>query len=194
MSQRTFQAVLGRLALDPELRERVRSDGEAALGEDLTPLERRRLAGVAGDPGLELTAYLIRSFRLGKLLTLLPLTRTLLGNRRLAEEAQAFWRRQPPTSFYFLEEALAFCDFLLAHARRTKYLEEVVSYERTMLELRRVRANGDRPAPQLVRFEHDPVRLLTTLAAGRRPRAVPELRCMMRATLEGERDVQWQPV
>ena len=196
MSARAFQAALAQLALEPDFREAVRRDGEAALGPDLTALERRRLCGAAGDSGMELTAFLIRSFRLGKILTLLPLTRTLLGSERLADEAKLFWRDHPPTSFYFLEEALAFCDHLLARARAghgIKYLEEVVGYERTMLELRRVRADGEPPEPQLVHFDHDPVRLLSTLGAGRRPRGVPELHCTLRASLAGERDVQWQP-
>jgi hypothetical protein len=193
VSARAFQAALARLALEPDFRDEVGRDGETALGPDLTPLERRRLCGVAGDSGLELTAFLIRSFRLGKILALLPLTRTLLGSRRVAEEAKLFWREYPPTSFYFLDEALAFCDHLLASERRIKYLEEVVGYERTLLELQRIRGDGARPEPQLVRFEHDPVQLLSTLGAGRRPRGIPELHCTMRATLDGERDIQWQP-
>lgn len=193
MSARAFQAALARLALEPDFRDAVRREGEPALGPDLTPLERRRLCGVAGDSGLEMTAFLIRSFRLGKIVTLLPLTRTLLGSERVAEEAKLFWHEHPPTSFYFLDEALDFCDHLLARGLRIKYLEEVVGYERTLLELQRVRADGDRPEPQLVRFEHDPVRLLSTLGAGRRPRGIPELRCTLRASLDGERAVQWQP-
>jgi hypothetical protein len=193
VSARAFQAALSRLALEPDFRARVSADGDAALDGDLTPLERRRLAAVAGDPGMDLTAFLIRSFRLGKIVTLLPLTRTLLGNKRLADEAQRFWSEHPPTSFYFLEEALAFCDHLLARPLRVKYLDEVVGYERTMLELKRVRTNGDRPAPQPLAFDHDPVQLLTTLAAGRRPRAVPEQHCVMVATLDEDDAIQWQP-
>jgi hypothetical protein len=193
VSARAFQSALARLALEPEFRDAVQRDGEAALGPGLTELERRRLCGAAGDSGMELTAFLIRSFRLGKILTLLPLTRTLLGSERLAEEAKRFWREHPPTSFYFLEEALSFCDFLLAREGRIKYLDEVVGYERTMLELRRVRADGQRPEPQLVRFEHDPVRLLSALGAGQRPRGIPEQRCTLRATLHGDREIDWQP-
>jgi hypothetical protein len=80
---------------------------------DLSDRERRRLVGIATDPGLEITATLIKSFRLGKILTLLPLTRTLIGNERLAREATRFWAARPPTTLYPLEEAVEFCDYLL---------------------------------------------------------------------------------
>jgi hypothetical protein len=195
VSQQTFQASLARLVLEPNYRELIRSKGEAALGPGHTRLERRRLVGVAADPGLDLTAYLVRSFRLGKLLTLLPLTRTLMGSRRFAEEAQRFWDASPPSSFYFLEEALGFCDHVLERvenrALRVKYLDEVVAYERAMLELRRVRADGDSPEPQRVRFRHDPAVLLESLAAGRRPRGVAERRFDLVAAVDDQGDVQW---
>lgn len=197
MSQRAFQASLARLALEPDFRELVRTQGEAALGRGHTPLERRRLVDVSSDRGLEMTAYLIRSFRLGKLITLLPLTRTLLGSRRFVTEAQLYWKVSPPSSFYLLEEALGFCDYLLDRAEhrmlRMKYVDEVVGYERAMLELRRVRAEGDSAQPQVVRFRHDPGRLLGALAAGRRPRGVPERRHEFVAALDDEGDVQWSP-
>ena len=195
LSQQTFQASLARLVLEPGYRAQVRSEGETALGPGHTRLERRRLVGVAADPGLDLTAYLVRSFRLGKLLTLLPLTRTLMGSRRFAEEAQRYWDASPPSSFYFLEEALGFCDHLLRRVgRRTlrvKYLDEVVAYERAMLELRRVRPEGDPAGPQHVRFRHDPAILLESLAAGRRPRGVAERRFDLVAVVDDQGDVQW---
>ena len=194
MSQRAFQASLARLALEPDFREQVRSQGEPALGPRLTPLERKRLAAAAADPGLDLTAYLIRSFRLGKLLTLLPLTRTLLGSELLASEARSFWRAHPPTSFYFLEEALAFCNHLLERTQdglRVAYLDEVVAYERAMLELRRVRSDGDRPQAQVIHFRHDPVRLLEALAAGKRPGRVPAASYDLVGVLDEDGEIRW---
>lgn len=197
MTHRAFQAALARLATEAGLRERARSEGDAAFGPDLTALERRRLQAVAADRGLDVTITLIKSFRLGKLLTLLPLTRTLLGDKRLAREVALFWRSCPPTSFYLVEEAFAFCDHLEERRRlglRVGYLEEVVAYERAMLALRRVRPNGTRPPSRQVRFRHDPRQLLAPLSRGERPRRIPKRSCMLSGALTADGSVEWRVV
>lgn len=170
MTQAAFQRVLGRLATDRDFRERL-SRGAALPRGGLSAVERRRLAAIAGAPGLRLTARLIDSFRLGKLITLLPLTRALLGPVRFAREAEAYCAKAPPVSFYLADEALAFCDHLRAACRRP-YLAEVVAYERAMIELKRPRPDGAQRPSQRVVFEHDPAVLLPLLARGERPRAV----------------------
>jgi len=123
MTEVAFQRALGRLVTDRRFRRRL---GRAtALPAGLSGLERRRLAALAAAPGVALTARLIDSFRLGKLITLLPLTRALLGPARFAREAEGYCAKTPPTSFYLADEALAFCDHLVV-ARRHAYLAEVV--------------------------------------------------------------------
>jgi hypothetical protein len=117
MTQAIFQRVLGRLVTDRDFRERLRR-GAAMPRRGLLAIERRRLAALAAAPGLALTARLIDSFRLGKLITLLPLTRALLGPVRFAREAEAYCAKAPPVSFYLADEALAFCDHLRAACRR----------------------------------------------------------------------------
>ncbi len=104
-----FQSAVGALVTDGEFRDRVRR-GHVEGG--LTVAERTELARLAHDPGVDVTAQLIASFRLGKLLSLLPLTRVVLGNDVLADEVGVFWQAYPPTSFYPPVEALQFCDFL----------------------------------------------------------------------------------
>ena len=99
MTQARFQRVLGRLVTDRDFRERLRRGG-AVPRRGLLAIERRRLATLAAAPGLALTARLIDSFRLGKLITLLPLTRALLGPVRFAREAEAYCAKAPPVSFY----------------------------------------------------------------------------------------------
>lgn len=194
MSQASFQAALGRLVTDRLFREQARAGTAAATAADLTDRERRRLAAIVSDRGLEITATLIRSFRLGKLLTLLPLTRTLLGRRRFVGAAEHFWAGHPPVSFYLVEETLAFCDYLGARLRsgwRVPYLAEVVAYERAMLDLRRLRVDGRPPAPQRLVFRHDPARLLEALAAGQRPRRVPVRPCVFVGCLTTMGEVEW---
>ena len=86
------------------------------------------------DAGLDITRTLHKGFRLGKLLTHLPLTRVLLDRDTMAREVGGFWRRRPPVSFYFLEQALAFCAYLLERVRagdlEVRYLEEIAALSR----------------------------------------------------------------
>ena len=171
MSLPVFQTLLMRLITEPDWRDALRVDASAVLaGLDLTALESSRLARIAADPGVDVNRTLHKGFRLGKLRALLPMTCQLLGNRRLAREVSAFWQSRPPSSFYYIPEALEFCAFLAARRLRVKYLVEVLAFERATLELERART--DEPAPQLVRFEHDPVPLLAALASGRAPRGL----------------------
>jgi hypothetical protein len=195
VSQEAFQAALARLVTEAGFRALIRAEGEAALPSGLSELERRRLARAARDHGLDVTASLVASYRLGKILGLLPLTRVLLGDERLGRELRLFWEEHPPTSFYAASEALAFCGHLerrLARRRlRAAYLAEVVGYERAVLELTRPRPDGERPPPQRVEFRHDPARLLRCLGSGRRPRGVPERPCVFIGTLADDGTMDW---
>jgi hypothetical protein len=195
MSQQAFQSALARLVTDGGFRARARDAGEAAFGSELTALERRRLASAASAHGVAVTASLIASYRLGKILALLPLTRVLLGNDRLARELKLFWDEHPPTSFYALDEALEFCSHLrrrLEQRRlRSAYLDEVIGYEGAVLHLTRHRPAGEQPPPQRVEFRHDPGLLLPCLGSGRRPRAVPERPCVFIGTLAGDGTTAW---
>ncbi|MCE9660057.1 MAG: hypothetical protein K8R60_15960 [Burkholderiales bacterium] len=189
MSALAFQTALARLIVEPDFRDAVRAEGPAALPGPLTALESSRLVTIASDRGIDMNRTLHKGFRLGKLRALLPLTCSLLPPARLAREVAAFWRANPPASFSFLPEALEFCAFLERRSLRSVYLAEVLAYERATLELERARV-GPAP-PQSVRFRHDPVRLLGTLAAGRRPRAVPPRTCLLLGSKEGDEPAHW---
>lgn len=195
MTQRTFQSTLARLVIDPEFRDSVRAHGAVALDGDLTTLEQERVMAIVSDKGLDATRTLHKSFRLTKIYTELPLTRILLGPDRLAREIGRFWKEEPPVSHYFLDEAIAFCNFLLNRASsglRIKYLKEIVAYERADLELRRPRVNGDVPETQFVKFDYDPVSLLDQMVKGKRPRAVSPLSCRLVGRLGQDGEVQWE--
>jgi len=166
MSALAFQTALARLIVQPDFRDAVRRDGAAALPGPLTALEASRLATIAHDRGLDMNRTLHKGFRLGKLRALLPLTCALLTPTRLAREVAAFWQANPPASFSFLPEALEFGAFL---------------------ERARV---GPAP-PQSVRFRHDPVRLLGTLAAGRRSHSVPPRPCLLLCSKDGDAPLRW---
>jgi hypothetical protein len=195
VSLAAFQSQLARLVTDARWREEVRTSGPRVLEGELTDRERRRLFRIAGDPGLVATATLVRSFRLGQILTLLPLTRSLLGDIVLGREVRRFWAEAPPRTFYALDEAEAFADDLLRRRLHNPFVEEVVGFERAMLQLRRARP-GNRPAPpQIIRFRHDPRVVLGALAAGRYPpRRLRERPCVLRATLSSDGSVEWSAV
>ncbi len=179
MSLPAFQTALARMVTDPAFHRRIRSRRFGPLRRRLTAKERGRLEALASDRGVDVTATLVESFRLGKIVSLLPLTRQALGTGRLLREARAFWAAHPPTTFYFFEEALDFCAFLENRVRaglRVPYLREVVRYERARLEQRRAIAERRAVADQHLRFRHDPVVLFRSLLAGERPHAVARLR------------------
>jgi hypothetical protein len=196
VTQAALQSTLARLVTDRAFRDRVKAgDARVLAGLDLSGTERTQIGAVAGERGMEVTATLVMSFRLGKIILLLPFTRRVLGEERLAREMRAFWSTHPPVSFYQLEEAIAFCDHLLRRLRsgwRVRYLREVVAYERARLELIRVRPPGEGPPPQTVAFEHDPAQLLTCLAAGRRPWAIRPLPCALVISVGADGELVWE--
>ncbi len=175
-----FQSWLARLVTEPDVRESWQTHPEERLQSlgDLTALEKTRLAYIATHPGLQTTALLHKGFRLGKLRGLLPLTCTLLSTRALQVAISQFWESSPPTSFYFLPEAIEFCDFLLWREAfsKSKYLREVVTFEKAHLELQRARVGA--VPEQRVRFEHNPAHLLGALVRGKRPQRVVAGPCL----------------
>jgi len=193
MSQQVFQKLVARLVVDSEFRDLVRSTGAPAFDGELTDLERKRLLALVDDPGVTITKTLHKGFRLGKILSMLPLTCQILGGKRLGRELRVFWRAYPSRSFYYIDEAVAFCCFLETRpaAMRVAYLPEIVAYERTRLELQRPRL-GASEAPSLeISFNHDPERLLTTLAKKRRPHRIPARPCTLTGTLESDGSIRW---
>jgi hypothetical protein len=182
MSAAVFQSALARLVVDPDFRNGLRGRGAGALPDGLTDLERERLLAVAADPGLDITSTLHKGFRLAKLLAWIPWTCAVLGREVRTREVAEFWKRRLPVSFYFLEEGVAFCDYLLERVREgldIPYLEEVAAYERASLELRRARPAGETAAPQTVELQHDPEALLGALARGEDLAGLPEMPCRL---------------
>jgi hypothetical protein len=184
-----FQTAMVRLVAEPEFRDAVRASGAAMLPPGLSAIEQSRLCRIAADAGLDVNRTLHKGFRLGKLRSMLPLTCRLLGAKHLTREVAAFWATHPPSSFYYIPEALAFCDHLGARRLRIKYLDEVLAYERATLELERART-GTAP-PQRVRFRHDPGRLLELLASCRKPRGVAARGCTAVGTKQGDDPIRW---
>jgi hypothetical protein len=190
MSAAGFQSALARLVVDPDFRDAVRERGDDALSHELSGLERERLITVAGHPGLDVTRTLHKGFRLSKLLTWLPLTCSVLDQEELAQEVGEFWRLHLPVTFYYLEEAVAFCGFLLERMDDGPE-KDVVAYERASLELQRARPAGEPVPLQVVHLRHDPQDLLTALSHGVPLAEVREQPCRLVGIKETDR-VEWR--
>lgn len=188
MTTAVFQSLMARLVIDPAWRQSVR-DGGLPGDADLTELERRRLSAIAASGGVDTNQTLHKGFRLGKIKAMLPMTCTLLKGEALHAALAAFWAQHPPKTFYFLPEAVEFCDFLLARPSTCPYLHEVAAFERAHLELQRAR--NDEPPVQTVRFVHNPSQLLGPLAQGRQPVSVERRPCAAVGVCDSQGQAQW---
>lgn len=194
MSEAAFQSAFVRLVTDAGFRGRFRDGGVRKAPGGLTPAEARDLATLAKSPGLDVMRKLHLGFRLNKLFSTLPLTCGLLGNRRLAREADRFWQARPSSSFYFVEEAEAFIDYLYSRLEgglRVAYLSDVLAYESALLLLKRPRQPGQKPIAVTVQFRHDPQRLFPALQSGELSRRIPRRRTILLGSLDDRGEVRW---
>jgi hypothetical protein len=186
-----FQACLARLVTEADLCGRVAADGAWAFGaRSLTDREQRRLTAIAGSRGMIITRKLHRGFRLGKLLSMLPLSCARLGEELLGQETSAFWRQRPSRSFYFWEEAIAFCDFLAEADRSLAFLPEVVGYERASLLLQCAPERLPESGAALL-WPADPRPVLQALAANQAVPALPATPHLMLGERSADGQVIW---
>lgn len=194
MSLADFQTLLSRLVMEPAFRRRVEADPEPELAAfALSGRERRRLVAVARDGGLKTGTLIHRGFRLSMLSNTLPRTCRALGGRALQELTHAYWRREPPRSLQYVQEALRFAAFarecFVRGELRHELMPEVLDAEVALLELAgeapartppeaETPGHRDRlrlaPGHRLVRFRRDPEALLAALARGGEEPALPE--------------------
>jgi hypothetical protein len=188
MSLQGFQQALTDLVMSPALRARVAEDPACLAGYDLSELELRRLAALAGDPRVRTPTYLHRAFRLSMLANTLPRTCKALGPKGLRELTHAYWSEGPPRTMQYVKEALRFGGFALGRLRdgsfRHDFLEEILETEMAALTLDRTGAvwePGERPVPgdlafqtprlhpacRVVPWRHDPDAVLAALETGR---------------------------
>jgi hypothetical protein len=166
MNSPAFQAAFVRLVTDHDFRDAVRS-GHVLGGLDET--ERAQLTHLAAQPGIAAMRVVYRSFRINKVLAMLPLTGRLLGERALYEALERYWHETPSGSFYYFEEAGRFCDHLWGRIESgdldVPLLSDVLLYEQASIRLQQAAGEG-RDLLLQVEFEHDPS-FLEDLAAGR---------------------------
>ncbi len=162
---------------------------------DLTEVEKRRLDRIASEAGLEVMRTLYFSWRLTKVLSLLPFTATLLGDELLAHHLRVFWRENKATSLYFIDECLAFLAFLERNIDNTPpFLEDVVAFERAKLYLRDDLSAGRVPRRQFVRFRYAPAVLFNALSTGSNLSEVPTCKVLLKGELTEEEGERWTVV
>jgi len=139
-------------------------DGDAQW-PDLSTAELERLEDVAAQPGMRAIRMLYQSWRLTKILTLLPMTVASLGDQTAAALLRKFWLQRPALGPYFVEECIAFLDFLEGEGVTADgALADVVVFERARLELHSDITAGAASASRAVVLDHDPVDLLAAVA------------------------------
>jgi uncharacterized protein len=131
---------------------------------------RRALAQeLAKDSGVAIIRELVEEFRGSMIVRTLRLSSRLImlerGTGYLEQLLAAFWKTHPPQPFA-LDEAEAFTAFLREKKPYVPFLEEVLEYDRAVID---VALNGEE---RLIPFRADPLPLLRALGAGRRPTAI----------------------
>jgi hypothetical protein len=177
MSLLGFQRALADLAASPDRCAAAIADPVPVLRVyDLTVREHRRLAAMVRDRLMATNCVLYRANRVTPIYVFLPMTCQILGDT-LRRELDHFWSRHAGVDLQYLSETIRFACFLRERLESEElsnpYLAEVVDYESAITELRF--APRDTPESRLVRFTHDPVRLLDALA--RRMPVPDDLEC-----------------
>ena len=189
MSLPEFQRALTDFVASPELCRDAVADPRRFAGKyDLTERELKRLLHSAQQPGMKVCWSLHRANRFGPMHAILPLTCRALGPD-LRRELDAFWHGALPEDLQFKSEAERFASFLRRRVREghlaVPVVDDLVSFELAMAELRfmpqrqirekllRAEAFADgttlvlHPFVRLLRFQHDPERLLATIISER---------------------------
>jgi hypothetical protein len=186
VSLHAFQLALADLAASPALCARVADGSEVELAAyDLTAVERRRVAAVAGQRGMKVNCTLYRYNRISTLTAVMPGAIHLLGRdaRTLADE---FWAAAP-ADVNMRREAERFAVFVRSEMARSRlespYLLEVMEYELLRYDVAtrprarlsaQVAADAERwpdgplalhPLLGIARFVHDPLVLLPLIDA-----------------------------
>ena len=190
MALLAFQQALCELIASPGLCLAVRDDAAPFLGRyELSPRERERLQDVVWQRGMSTTCSLHRSNRVTPLYTLLHYTCVVLGPnfQRLLD---AYWADAELRDLEFKHEIYRFASFvkerLTSGALDDPFVREILDFELAVNELRFAPrrkimeqvgdtepAGAVHPLVRVVRFDHDPAEVLTSLARGVVPRGLP---------------------
>ena len=133
MSLASFQNAVAAMVMDPSFAAEVREDSSKALAAfDLDVRERRRLEGIAAQPGLRIGTFFHHSFRMTKIAYTLPRTKEQLGDK-LGAVLTLYWDEHPNVHEYYDREARRFALWLLERSE-SEELKCVVREELDLLD------------------------------------------------------------
>lgn len=183
MSLQALQSALGLLVSGARAAENV---------GNLTESERRSLDDIAQQPGIATVRMLYKSWRLTKILTLLPLTAEILRDV-LADRLVQFWLQRPARGPYFVEECLAFLDFIEARGAELDVasLADVVTFERARLEMRDALGRGVGHVSATLSFEHEPAMVFRSIRVAGPVPALASSPTMLRGDLWSDGTERW---
>lgn len=179
-------------AFQSALAELVAEARDGSGRDDLAAVERQRLAALADDRGVATMRMLYMSWRLTKVLSLLPLSLRVLGDERTAALLRAFWAIRKATSLHFVEECLEFAAFLHARVQdKPQHFAAILDFETARLQLRMQQSLGLRPAAQRVVFDAEPAALFAAVQGGSDLSSVPPCDAVLRGELDADGRERW---
>jgi uncharacterized protein (UPF0276 family) len=137
--------------------------GSLVVGQNITGNLADELSA---DPGIQIIRGLLETFRSSMIVSTLRMTSRLLmlsiGKPQFQNLLRQYWKEHTPNLFAY-DEAIGFSRYISTEVINVRYLGEVLRYELAILE-----TLIDETA-RLVRFDHDPVVILRSLAEARMP-------------------------
>jgi hypothetical protein len=183
MSLQAYQAALAEL---------VAEGIDGTDRRDLSATERCRLSALAGTPGISTMGMLYRSWRLTKVLSLLPMTLKALGDEQAATLLNQFWRTRRATSLHFVAECLEFANYVrTAKPDHPDFLVDILAFESARLEMRLEQSQGAAPRARLVSFACDPTSLFEAIQSGGDVSLVPRVGAVLMGQLDAENQEHW---
>jgi hypothetical protein len=169
-----FQRALADFAASPaRCAEAMEAPATILAPYGLTELEQTRLIEMVRDPLMATNCALYRANRITPIFMFFPMTCRLLGEK-LRSVIDAFWCTNSIVDLQYASETARFAGFLRSRLQmgliRSSYLDEILAYEASAIELR---FNGtvESGSARLVYFSHDPSVLLSVLGSSK---PVPE--------------------
>jgi hypothetical protein len=167
---------------------------DAGQAAGLSDEEQQQLDGVAEQRGLATVRMLYQSWRLTKVLTLLPLTIEMLGDQAPVLLTE-FWRHRPARGPYFVEECLALLHFIDERAGTFgASLRDVMAFERARLEMREAVSGGREHVSALVELDHDAAAVFRAARAGDASAELPAGPTTLRGDLWADGTERWAVV
>jgi hypothetical protein len=185
MSAANFQSALAGLVAGEFV-------GENTLAT-LSDRDKQRYTALAPQPGVQVMRMLYFSWRLTKVLSLLPLTTKAIGDVAMARRLPVFWSNVKARSYHFVDEVLAFAEFLERDLPEDTQQQaaQVLAFEKARLLMRQSLSRGKSPEVQRFNCRFDFHALLHALETGENLTSVSRVDSVLSGRLSPDGDEEW---